>query len=104
MEMRLRYQALYHVPVAGWLVRDAVRGHADAKFYFAGNLVVVLGALIYILGYPFVICLALAAAALGLSGLVLITAGDIFASDPGPQQTAVGGDGSAVRRPRRGTS
>jgi len=102
--MRLSYQTLYHIPVAGWLARDAVRGPPDAKYYFVGNVVVVLGALIYRLGYPFVICLALAGAAIGLSGLVLITASDMFASKPtGSSRAIAGRDRMSVRKPKRGT-
>ncbi|HTO62287.1 MAG TPA: hypothetical protein VMM15_13640 [Bradyrhizobium sp.] len=101
--MRLSYQAFYRVPVAGWLVRDAVCGQADAKYYLAGNLIVMLGALIYTFGYPLVICLALAGAALGLSGLVLITAGDVFAAEPtDPSRVIVGRDRPAVGKPQRG--
>jgi len=101
--MRLSYQTLYHIPVAGWLARDAVRGLPDAKYYFAGNLVVVLGALTYSFGYPFVICLALGGAALGLSGLVLITAGDMFASEPTRSSRAIAGrDRMSVQKPKHG--
>ena len=96
-------QAFYRVPVAGWLVRDAVCGQADAKYYFAGNLIVMLGALIHTLGYPLVICLALAGATLGLSGLVLVTAGDVFAAEPTDRPRVIVGRGRpAVAKPPRG--
>jgi hypothetical protein len=70
----------YHVPVIGWLAKDAVHGSPEAKYFFGFNLLVVLVALIYVVGYPLVITLALIGSAAGLSGLVLLTAGDAFDS------------------------
>jgi hypothetical protein len=69
-------RAFYHVPVIGWLTRDAVHGSPDAKYYFIGNVAVALAALIFYFGYPLVITLALIGSALGLSGIVMLTMGD----------------------------
>ncbi|ABD05864.1 conserved hypothetical protein [Rhodopseudomonas palustris HaA2] len=70
----------YNVPVIGWLVKDAVHGTPEAKYFFAFNLVVLLIAGIYFIGYPLLITLGLIGSAAGLSGLVLLTCGDAFDS------------------------
>ena len=51
------------VPVLGWLIHDAVHGLPDAKYYFIVNCLLVLAMLIYTIGYPLVIILALSATA-----------------------------------------
>lgn len=76
----MSYALLYRIPVAGWLVRDAVLGAPDARYYFIANLVILVAGLIWWIGYPLVICIGLAGAALCLTGLVLLTAIDLFAS------------------------
>jgi len=90
------YQMVYRVPFAGWLIRDAVRGQPDAKYYFAANTVVLLLELVWLVGYPLVICLALGMAAVALSGLVVLTAGDAFERSPTAARNAV-----VVRQSRR---
>jgi len=66
------------VPVLGWLLRDAINGLPEAKYYFAVNCLAVLVAAIYFIGYPFVITLALTMTAMALSLIVFMTAQDSF--------------------------
>jgi fatty acid desaturase len=65
-------------PVLGWLVRDAIHGLPDAKYYFFANCALLLVAAIYTFGYPLVIVLALTLAAFALVMLVHMTAADTF--------------------------
>lgn len=74
--VRALVRAFYHLPVIGWLVRDAVHGSPEAKYYFIGNVAVVMAGLIYYFGYPLVITLAQVGTVLGLSGIVMLTMGD----------------------------
>jgi len=67
-----------HVPVFGWLLKDAIFGAADAKYYLFGNLFVFLAALVYMVGYPLLIVLALTATAAALSMIVVLTATDLI--------------------------
>jgi len=83
------------VPVLGWLIHDAVHGLPDAKYYFIVNCLLVLAMLIYTIGYPLVIILALSATAGALFLLVFGTAQDGF-SKMSQQQRDV-----QKRRPRR---
>ena len=76
--MDIALRSFYHVPLLGWMTRDAVEGAPDAKYYFAANVAVLLVALVYGIGYPFVIITAIVAAALMLSAIVLFTAIDFF--------------------------
>ena len=80
--MRVSSQSLYHVPIIGWLAKDAVRGLPDAKYYFIANMVALFAALIYEFGYPFLISVALVAAASALTFLVILTASDAFVGRP----------------------
>ena len=83
------------LPVFGWLIQDAIKGLPDAKYYFAGNCVVALAALIYIFGYPLLITLAVTAAGLALVFLVYMTAANSFS--PASRRWAA----EQKRRPRR---
>jgi len=69
---------LYSVPVIGWLVKDAVRGTDEAKYFFIFNIVIVLAGAVYTFGYPLAITLALIGTGLALSGVVLLTMGDVI--------------------------
>ncbi|MFG1297790.1 MULTISPECIES: hypothetical protein [Xanthobacter] len=71
-------RAFFHVPVVGWLLRDAVHGLPDARYYFIFNLLVLFAALVYFFGYPFLIVSALTATAAMLVTLVILTASDMF--------------------------
>lgn len=76
MDTALR--AFYHVPVIGWMTKDALQGAPDAKYYFLANVLVIFAALVYLIGYPFVIVTALIAAVLVLSTIVFLTTLDFF--------------------------
>jgi len=76
--MELAARAFFRVPVIGWLAGDAIHGHSDAKYYFIANLLLAFAFLVYVFGYPFLICSALAAAASALTFLVVLTASDLF--------------------------
>lgn len=84
--MGVLVRAFYHVPVIGWLVKDAQHGSPEAPYFFLFNAVVVGAALIYFFGYPLVITVAVAGAFCGLAGLVVLTAGDAF--DPRASEVA----------------
>jgi hypothetical protein len=76
--MEMAGQVALRFPVVGWLVRDAIYGRPDAKYYFLANciLAAALGAALF--GYAFVISLALVAAWTALALLVAMTAADSF--------------------------
>ncbi|MFG1431078.1 hypothetical protein V5F44_09445 [Xanthobacter sp. V2C-8] len=71
-------RAFLHVPVVGWLLKDAIYGLPDAKFYFVFNLLVAFGVLVYVFGYPLLIVTALTATAGMLVSLVILTASDMI--------------------------
>jgi hypothetical protein len=71
-------QAVLRLPVLGWLVRDAIYGLPDAKYYFFANCALGLVLAIYFVGYPLVITLALIATGISLALLVYMTAADTF--------------------------
>ena len=81
-------QVALRFPVVGRLVRDAVYGRPEAKYYFLANciLAVALGAVVF--GYAFVILLAVAAAWVALALLVYMTAADSFSKVNRRQLTA----------------
>ena len=76
--MAMAGQVALRLPVVGWLLRDAIHGRPEAKYYFLANclLAVALGAVAF--GYAFVISLALAAAWGALALLITMTAADSF--------------------------
>jgi hypothetical protein len=76
--MAMAGQVALRFPVVGWLVRDAIYGRPEAKYYFLANclLAVAIGAVT--IGYAFVISLALIAAWVALALLVYMTAADSF--------------------------
>jgi hypothetical protein len=76
--MDIAVRTFFRVPVIGWLVRDAIRGAPDAKYYFVANLLFAFVLLVYKFGYPFLIVSALTATAIGLVSLVFLTAADLF--------------------------
>jgi len=79
--LTLAIRHFYHVPLFGWMAKDAVQGAEDAKYYFVFNLVALFALLAFEIGYPFVISFALLGTASGLTFLVLLTASDAFAKD-----------------------
>lgn len=76
--MRALVRAFYYVPVIGWLVKDAVHGSPEARYFFLANMLAALAALIYTFGYPLVITLALIGTGLGLSWVILLSMGDVI--------------------------
>ena len=78
VEMAMAGQVALRFPVVGWLVRDAVYGRPEAKYYFLANclLAAALGAVVF--GYAFVILLAVVAAWVALALLIYMTAADSF--------------------------
>lgn len=65
--------ALYALPVAGWLLKDAVEGRPSAKAFFALNAFLLLAAAIAVFGYPVLIVAALAAVPVVFAGLFVLT-------------------------------
>ncbi|MFG1205250.1 hypothetical protein V5F29_22975 [Xanthobacter aminoxidans] len=78
--MRTAARAVLHVPFFGWLLRDAIYGLPDAKYFFIANLIFTFGYLTYFFGYAFIIIYALTATALALTALVILTASDLLAT------------------------
>ena len=78
--MELALRTFYRVPVVGWLAKDAVNGKPDAKYYFMANLAILYAVLLYVFGYPLLIVTLLAATAIMLTGIVVLTAMDLGAS------------------------
>jgi hypothetical protein len=78
--MELALRTFYHVPVVGWLTKDAVKGKSDAKYYFMANIGILYAVLLYVFGYPLLIVTLLAATAPMLTTIVVFTAIDLFAS------------------------
>ncbi len=78
--MRTATRAVLHVPVFGWLLRDAIYGLPDAKYFFMANLVFAFGYLTYFFGYAFIIIYALTATALAMTALIVLTASDMLAT------------------------
>jgi hypothetical protein len=76
--MNLSVRAFYRVPLIGWLTKDAVQGASDTKYYFFINITLLYAALVYLIGYPFLIVSVLTATALMLCGIVILTASDLI--------------------------
>jgi hypothetical protein len=97
--MRFSRQSLYHVPILGWLAKDAVHGRPDAKYYLLANVLALVAFLIYEFGYAFVIILALAGTAGMLAFLIYLTASDVFAKRP--PKSSIQSAAPVARRVRR---
>ena len=72
MELALR------TPVFGWMVKDALYGYSDAKYYFGANLFLIFFWCIYFFGYPFIIAYALFMTVFGFTMLLILTSSDLF--------------------------
>jgi len=70
---RMLLGLLYAVPLAGWLLKDAVEGSGSAKAFFAFNGFVLLAAAIAVFGYPVLIVAALTAVPVIFAGLFVLT-------------------------------
>ncbi|MNT68201.1 hypothetical protein D3C72_2064110 [compost metagenome] len=66
---------IYHVPVFGWMLKEAVSGSTTAKVLFIINLLLVWLLAILAFGYPAIIIPALTAVPLMFVVLILITKG-----------------------------
>jgi hypothetical protein len=70
---RMLLGVLYAVPLAGWLLKDAVEGSGSAKAFFAFNGFLVLAAAIAVFGYPVLIVAALIMVPVIFAGLFVLT-------------------------------
>ncbi|MCM2403813.1 hypothetical protein NBH20_21780 [Rhizobium sp. S153] len=66
---------IYHVPVFGWMLKEAVTGPTTAKVLFIVNLLLVWLLAIITFGYPAIIIPALAAVPTMFVILILIMKG-----------------------------
>nr|WP_316655951.1 hypothetical protein [uncultured Gellertiella sp.] len=66
---------VYHVPVVGWVLKEAAGGSDTAKVLFVLNLVLLWLLAIFVFGYPAIILPALAAVPAMFAILILITKG-----------------------------
>ncbi|ATN36027.1 hypothetical protein ACO34A_19715 [Rhizobium sp. ACO-34A] len=66
---------IYHVPVFGWMLKEAVTGSTTAKVLFIVNLLLVWLLAIIMFGYPAIIIPALAAVPTMFVILILIMKG-----------------------------
>lgn len=69
---------VFRLPLLGALLRDAVFGHADAKYYFVFNLAVLLFWSFFHFGYPAIIIYALTGTFSALVFLVVLTSQDMI--------------------------
>ena len=81
--MNLALRTFFRTPIIGWLVRDAVLGAPDARYYFMANLLLAFVLLLYEFGYPFLISFALTATAIALISLIILTVADLFEAQSG---------------------
>ncbi|PYB70499.1 hypothetical protein DMY87_21570 [Rhizobium wuzhouense] len=66
---------VYHVPVFGWMLKEAVAGSATTKVLFIVNLLLLWLLAIVTFGYPAIILPALSAVPTMFVLLILITKG-----------------------------
>ncbi len=66
---------IYHVPVFGWMLKEAVMGPTTAKVLFIVNLLLLWLLAIVTFGYPAIILPALTAVPVMFVVLILITKG-----------------------------
>lgn len=69
---------VFRLPLLGAMLRDAVFGHDDAKYYFIANVLITLFWATYLYGYPFVIVAAEIGAVAVLSTIVALTSMDLW--------------------------
>jgi Ca2+/Na+ antiporter len=69
-------RTLFHVPLFGWLLKDAMLGRPSAAVWFIFNLAAIWILSILFFGYPAIIIPALAAVAIVFVALIIITWGD----------------------------
>jgi biotin transporter BioY len=76
--MEMAGRAALKTPLFGWMIRDAIHGSPDAKYYFVVNVLLVAAILTYFIGFAFLITLADIAAFLALAFIVYMSAADSF--------------------------
>ena len=59
--MQVLARLVFHVPILGWMLKEAVHGPVTAKLLFVANMVLLWLLAIYVFGYPAIIIPALAA-------------------------------------------
>jgi hypothetical protein len=91
------FPILFRVPLIGWLLKDAIHGAPDAKYYFVANIVLSFIFLLYAFGYAFLIIFALAATALGFVGLFALTSAGLFRTRAPRSRSGAAGDNVAGR-------
>jgi hypothetical protein len=69
---------VFRLPLIGAMLKDAVFGHADAKYYFAFNLIVLLFWSFFHFGYPAIIIYGLTGTFSAMVLLVVLTSQDII--------------------------
>lgn len=74
--MNSAVRALYHIPLVGWALRDAVGGKMNGVYLLLTYLILFVVGLVYHYGYAALITIAVGASFLCLIGLVVLTAGD----------------------------
>ncbi|MEO1200824.1 MAG: hypothetical protein AAFX39_16650 [Pseudomonadota bacterium] len=62
----------YHIPLVGWLLRDALHGRPSARGFFFANLAMVWLIALTFIGYPLVIVTALVGVVLAFMTMVLM--------------------------------
>jgi hypothetical protein len=72
----LLMRALFHVPLFGWLLKDAMLGRPSAAVWFIFNLAAIWLLAILFFGYPAINIPALAAVVIVFVVLILTTWGD----------------------------
>ena len=68
-------KAIYHIPVLGWMLKEAASGSDTAKVLFLVNCVLLWLLAITFFGYPAIIIPALLAVPTIFTVLILITKG-----------------------------
>ncbi|NKN39744.1 hypothetical protein HFC70_25670 [Agrobacterium sp. a22-2] len=68
-------RAIYHVPVFGWMLKEAMTGSVTAKILFIVNCLLLWILAILFFGYPAIILPALTAVPVMFAILILITKG-----------------------------
>lgn len=66
---------IYHVPIFGWMLKEAIKGPTTAKVLFVVNLLLVWLLAILAFGYPAIIIPALVAVPTMFVILIMITNG-----------------------------
>ena len=68
-------QLIYHIPILGWLIREAAEGSANTKTLFLLNCIAMWLLAIFFFGYPAIIIPALCLVGIVFVLLIMITKG-----------------------------